>query len=116
MNTKSSRPAVAIYNVFNNWDDFLILSRELKQNDFFVIISSRKDHISYNPQLEKLPYYLTKYFNNISFIIVYPQQISPALLNEADNADNSLLDTLADNLQVVNKAGSYISNIFKKKK
>ena len=116
MNTRSSRPAVAIYNVFNNWDDFLILSRELKQNDFFAIISSRKDHISYNPQLEKLPYYLTKYFNNISFIMVYPQQISPALLTEADNADNSLLDTLADNLQVVNKAGSYISNIFKKKK
>jgi hypothetical protein len=48
--------------------------------------------------------------------MVYPQQISPALLTEADNADNSLLDTLADNLQVVNKAGSYISNIFKKKK
>jgi hypothetical protein len=116
MNTKSPRPAVAIYNVFNNWDDFLILSRELKQNDFFVIISSRKDHISYNPQLEKLPYYLTKYFNTISFIIVYPQQISTALLNEAESVDSSLLDTLADNLQVVNKAGNYISNIFKKKK
>jgi hypothetical protein len=116
MNTKSPRPAVAIYNVFNNWDDFLILSRELKQNDFFAIISSRKDHISYNQQLEKVPYYLTKYFDNISFIIVYPQQISPALSGDAENVDSSLLDTLADNLQVVNKAGSYISNIFKKKK
>ena len=116
INTASANPAVAIYNFFNNWDDFLILSRELKQNDFFVIVSSRKEHISYNQQLEKLPYYLSKYFTNNSFIIIYPQQSSNLLNNETDHTDNYLLDALADKVHVVNKAGSYISNIFKKKK
>lgn len=116
INTGSPNPAVAAYNVFNNWDDFLILSRELKQNDFFVIVSSRKEHISYNKQLEKLPYYLSKYFTNNSFIMIYPQQLSNLLIDETEHSDNYLLDALADKVQVVNKAGSYISNIFKKKK
>jgi hypothetical protein len=116
LNTSSSHPVVAVYNVFNNWDDFLILSRELKQNDFFTIISSRKDHISYNEQLEKLPYYLSKYFTNNSFIIVYPQQISLTMQEEKELPDNYLLDALADKVQVVGKAGNYLSNIFKKKK
>jgi Kef-type K+ transport system membrane component KefB len=116
INTGSPNPAVAAYNAFNNWDDFLILSRELKQNDFFVIVSSRKEHISYNKQLEKLPYYLSKYFTNNSFIMIYPQQLSNLLIDETEHSDNYLLDALADKVQVVNKAGSYISNIFKKKK
>lgn len=116
LNTSSSHPVVAVYNVFNNWDDFLILSRELKQNDFFTIISSRKDHTSYNEQLEKLPYYLSKYFQQNSFIIVYPQQISFSMQQQSELSDNYLLDALADKVQVVNKAGNYLSNIFKKKK
>lgn len=116
LNTSSSRPAVAIYNQFSNWDDFLILGRELKQNDFFTIISSRKEHISYNQQLEKLPYYLSRYFNNISFIMVFPLQSPISVQQEKDFSDNYLLDALADKVQVVNKAGNYLSNIFKKKK
>jgi len=116
LNVQATSPAVATYNVFNNWDDFLILSRELKQNDFFVIVSSRKEHISYNPQLEKLPYYLSKYFTNNSFIIIYPQQLSDLISDQKEFTDNYLLDALADKVQVVNKAGNYISNIFKRKK
>jgi hypothetical protein len=37
-------------------------------------------------------------------------------LDEKDHSDNSILEALADKVQVVNKAGSYISQIFKKKK
>jgi hypothetical protein len=37
-------------------------------------------------------------------------------LNEKEYSDNSILEALADKVQVVNKAGGYISKIFKKKK
>lgn len=67
-----------ILNEFGNWEDFLIFSGELKPNDLFVIISSRKDHISYNAFLEKLPHYLSNYFKNNSFMILYPKQIEYA--------------------------------------
>jgi hypothetical protein len=116
-NIESTSPVVATYTAFAHWEDFLIMSRELKQNDFFVIVSSRKGHISYNENLEKLPYYLAKYFTSNSFIIIYPKQFeSDQVLNEKDHSDNFILEAIADKVQVVNKAGSYISSIFKKKK
>jgi hypothetical protein len=37
-------------------------------------------------------------------------------LKEKEHSDNFLLDALADQVQVVNKAGGYISRMFKKKK
>lgn len=117
LNVQQPSPSVATYTFFNQWEDFLILSRELKLNDFFVIVSSRHEHISYISQLEKLPYYLSRYFLNNSFIIIYPKQTPLELLpNEKENADNSILEALAEKVQVVNKAGNYISNIFRKKK
>ncbi len=64
----------ATFQFFNNWDDFLIFTREVKPNDLFVIISSRKQHPSYFNYLEKIPNYLNQYFTNNSFIILYPKQ------------------------------------------
>ncbi len=117
LNSQSTSPVSAVYNQFSNWEDFLILSRELKQNDFFVIVSSRKGHISYDENLEKLPYYLSKYFIHNSFIIIYPKQLeADSSLTEKDHSEHFLLDALTENLQVVNKAGDYISRMFKKKK
>ncbi len=117
LNSQSTSPVSATYNQFSNWDDFLILARELKPNDFFVIVSSRKDHVSYNQSLERLPYYLSKYFIHNSYIIIYPKQSeSEIVLDKKDNSENFLLDALADKVQAVNKAGGYISKMFRKKK
>ncbi len=63
------------FHEFSNWDDFLIFSRVVTKNDLLVIVSSRKAHISYQPQLEKLPHYLSNYFATNSFIMLYPKQI-----------------------------------------
>ncbi|CCH56296.1 putative Na(+)/H(+) antiporter 3 AltName: Full=MjNapA [Fibrisoma limi BUZ 3] len=69
------------FKKFQNWSDFLILGREIKPNDLFMIISSRKGHPSYSGHLDKLPYYLTSYFESNSFIILYPKQLETASLN-----------------------------------
>jgi hypothetical protein len=116
-NSESASPLVATYTNFDHWEDFLIMSRELKQNDFFVIVSSRKRYISYNQNLEKLPYYLSKYFIHNSYIIIYPKQLDgDQSLDEKEHSDNFILEAIVDKVQAVNKAGSYISRIFKKKK
>jgi hypothetical protein len=65
----------AAFHVFDHWEDFLIFSREIKSNDLLMIISSRKGHVSYHANLEKLPYYLSNYFKENSFIMLYPQQL-----------------------------------------
>lgn len=62
------------FEVLDDWDDFLMLTREVGDNDLFVVISSRKSAISYNPAMEKLPLQLSKYFAPNSFIVLYPDQ------------------------------------------
>jgi hypothetical protein len=97
------------FNNFINWDDFLIFTRELKSNDLFVIVSSRKGHHSYTPQLDKLPYYLSNYFKSNSFIMVYPNQLDLGYkMDDIQFMDGQLIDTITEKISSVKKAGSYI--------
>lgn len=114
INEQSEIPAEVSYKFLSDWEDFLIMSGELKANDFFVIVFSRKGYISYDETLEKIPYYLLKYFNQYSYLILYPKQLPEDNL-QPDEQDHFLLDALADKVQVVNKAGNFISRIFKRK-
>ncbi len=108
INSKSNAPINITFSEFNDWEDFLMLTREVKENDLFIIISSRSGHLSYNSQIDKLPKYLTKYFKDTSYIIVYPAQIK-------DTADANL-KPLAENVEVLEKAGEYVKNIFTRSK
>lgn len=56
----------------SNWDDFLILSKELDPTDIFVLISARKGKVSHMGLLDNLPIKMEKYFGDNSKIIVYP--------------------------------------------
>jgi hypothetical protein len=85
---------------FTNWDDFLIFSRELKGNDIFVIISSRKGHVSYNNYLNKMHYYLSKYFTNNSFLLVYPKQLEHGVkMDDIEHVDSTLVETISDKVK-----------------
>ena len=93
------------YKSFSNWEDFLVFSGELETNDLFVIVSSRKGHVSYINQLDKLPYYLSNYFKNNSFLLLYPAQTEHGLMmDKLDHVDSSLIETIAS-----------VGNLFKKK-
>ena len=117
LNELSASPVQTKFNRFVNWEDFLVFTRELKSNDLFVIISSRKGHVSYHAALEKLPYNLTNYFTQNSFIILYPKQLEMGLnMNDVQHVDGSLMETIADKVSVVNKAGSLFNRIFKRKR
>lgn len=64
------------------WEDFLVLTGVVSSNDLFVVVSSRKTAISYDPLFEKLPSHLSKYFAKNSYIILYPDQFDE---NASDN-------------------------------
>lgn len=75
---KSTRPQVeAEYKEFSNWDDFLILAREVTPNDLFIVVNARHQTISYNPSLDNVPRSLSRHFEDTSFIILYPEQYTP---------------------------------------
>lgn len=57
---------------FTNWDDFLILSKDLLPDDIFVLISAKKGAKTHQLNLHRIPNKLNKYFKEHTKIIVYP--------------------------------------------
>ena len=72
---KETKTSVNIaYNLLADWEDFLILTKEVQYNDLLMVVTARKQSISYTPLLEKLPKQLSNYFSENSFIVLYPEQ------------------------------------------
>lgn len=61
------------YRHFNDWDDFLILSKEIHNNDFIIVVSARKGYISHFGQLDRIPNKIEKHFPSVSKMVIYPQ-------------------------------------------
>ncbi len=66
--------AVISYTVFDAWEDFLVLSRDIRQDDLLVFTSSRKGSVSHQGVLDNIPMKLEKHFEQNSKIVIYPQQ------------------------------------------
>jgi len=112
---QQSTEAKLFFQPFHRWEDFLIFSREVKKNDLLVIVSSRKGHVSYQPPLEKLPYYLSNYFTASSFIMLYPQQVERGLkMDDVQYVDSSLAETISDKVASVGKAKGIWKRLFRK--
>ena len=62
------------FTEFSAWEDFLIVFRDVHKDDNLWIVMSRHNGISFNPSMNRIPGYLNKYFQQNSFILVYPLQ------------------------------------------
>jgi Kef-type K+ transport system membrane component KefB len=71
-----------------SWEDFLIISKDMKHSDTLIVITARKATVSYNNLFEKIPYYLNKYFTDNNFLLIYPQQTA------SDGTDNDRYNPL----------------------
>ncbi len=63
-----------VYEILNNWDNFLITSRDIRRSDLFIIVNSRYSSVSFVPEMEKLPVLLSKYYANTNLALIYPAQ------------------------------------------
>lgn len=111
----SRHPIEASFQVFSDWDDFLIISRELRPDDNLMIILSRKDRPSYSFAMRKIPQYLDKYFKDNNFVLVYPVQDGERGQTTIDLRNPSMLDTLKDNLDRLDDIGNTIASLFRRK-
>jgi len=103
---------------FYDWDDFLIISRDIKKNDNVLIVMSRKNYPSYSNIMSKIPTYLNKYFKENNYMLIYPIQTSLSDAGEHTETylNPSVLETLKENLERLDDIGKTIVKIFKKKK
>ena len=96
---------------FSDWNDFLIVSRDVKQDDGLIIVLSRKNKPSYHGTMANIPVYLNKYFRDNSFILVYPIQMGVSDATEIDLNNPSLLEPI----EKLDDIGKTIAGIFRKK-
>ncbi len=97
---------------FDDWSDFLVLSRNIKPNDLFVLISARKGSVSYLGFLEHIPHKMERYFDANSKIIVYPEQYCDVFVNE--RYEGLTAEPINKGIETVQKIGHGIGKMFSK--
>lgn len=95
---------------FEDWEDFLILSRDIHNDDLIIAISARKVASSYNPYFERMPEKLEKHFKNNSFMVVFPQRFSDYSIENYEIPT----EALTAGIDMVQKLGKEIGSIFRK--
>lgn len=87
---------------FDQPDDFLSLSREIKPEDFLIVVAAREGSVSYNNEQKLLPKHLDKHFTGNNLMLIYPSirtegnrfdeynDVSPGLITEGLRAAGRL--------------------------
>ena len=64
----------ASYREMENWEDVLMIAKQMRPDDMIVLINARPSTPSYNPLFEQVPKMLTQFFSDHSYMVVYPEQ------------------------------------------
>ena len=109
MEIKKWRGSVS-FHAFTDWDDFLVLTDFVNADDLLVLISARKNAVSYQKYLDHIPSKLERHFTANNKIVVYPQQNDQLVANQ----DESLIVSLLKETENTDSKIKRIGNIFKK--
>lgn len=108
---KLSHPIDADLKRLDDWNDFLIISRDIKNDDNLLIVLSRMNKASYHSLMSMIPEYLNKYFRSNSFILVYPLQLG-VIDNQTIDFNNP---SLKEPLEKLDEIGKTIAKLFRRK-
>ena len=64
----------ASYREMENWEDVLMIAKQMAPDDMIVMINARPSTPSYNPLFDQVPTMLDKFFAEHSYMLVYPEQ------------------------------------------
>lgn len=62
------------YRELGDFDDYILHSKDINEDDLFIIIGARKGSISHSGDLDALPGYLQKNHSNDNLVVIYPEQ------------------------------------------
>jgi hypothetical protein len=108
---KVKHPIECEFLEFNDWDDFLIIARDIREDDNLIIVLSRKDKPSYQSQMTKIPSYLNKYFKSTSYILTYPMQAGKTASTKIDLTNPAITEPL----EKLDEIGKTLAKMFRRK-
>lgn len=107
----SNHPIESEFIEFEDWDDFLILGKDIQKDDNLILVLSRKDRYSFHNEMTKIPDYLNTSFTNTSYILIYPMQLSSRETSTIDLKNPTLIEPL----QKLDEIGRTIVRLLKGK-
>lgn len=66
------------YRDVEQWEDFVLLSNRILEDDLFILVSARESSVSHNNDMADIPGFLQKYFSRNNLIVLYPEQFGQA--------------------------------------
>lgn len=84
-----------------DWEDVLMIAKQMAQDDMIVMVNARPSTPSFNPLFEQIPDMLGRFFSNHSYMIVYPEQ----------ETGNDIPDLLTGDTTQASKTWSFVSAV-----
>lgn len=81
------------YREMNNWEEVLMLAKQMRPDDLIVLINARPSTPSYNPLFDQVPNMMTNFFADHSYMIVYPEQETGSAIPDILTGDNTQAST-----------------------
>lgn len=106
---------------FNDWENLSEFKKNIHKNDNLIFILSRKNKLSYQLEMDKIPSYLNKELKHYSFILIYPIQGESLEITLHENKRGGVLQTFIEpsqtlhTLQTLNKLGRKSTKWLRKK-
>lgn len=95
------------FRTVETWDDFIVMTPHILDDDLFVVIGARPQSVSYQSEMVELPSFLQRYFSGNNLLMIYPEQFGEApvltsftdpLATDIASATSPLLYTLRQRL------------------
>ncbi len=104
-------PIECTFEEFVDWNDFLIVARDLQPNDSLVVNMSRKGYPSYHSSMSRVPGYMNSYFNNNNLMLIYPAQEGAVGNSNIDLMDSNLSQSIVR----LDEIAKSVTQVFRRK-
>ena len=105
---KFSAAGLAQFEEMEFWNDFYRMKENMYDTHLAVIVCARRGSISYDTSFERLPSLLSKFFQESSMIVLYPEQ------PHQEEGHRTFSDPLGHNeYQHYDKAREWVTDLFK---
>ena len=79
----------AAYREMENWEDVLMIAKQMQPDDMIIMMNARPSTPSYNPLFEQVPTMVQRFFSDHSYMIVYPEQAIGAAIPDLMTGDTT---------------------------
>lgn len=74
------------YADMKSWDDFIILSSQVGEDDLLIVVGARKGSVSYSGDYDNMPSFLGRNFRNHNLTLIIPGQFGKGVPQSTDKS------------------------------